>query len=667
MNKLKYKISLMVIIFIVVSCVLLTYISIRQNTKAVNSITSGELKCIAQQAADKIALNTEKNWSELAALASNPQIADPDISIGNKSITLASFENVNDAEDVNFTDASGNIYVQEAGIVNISESTYFIEAMKGNNAVSEPVDSLSNDGTKVIIYAVPVVWKDKVVGVIIETRTAAAMSEITKEITFGKTGTAYVINSGGTVVASNDESKVNKEYNIQTQVKKDSSLSSQAKAEKEMIKSSKDGLTSFTIGNKDKLAGYSKVKNTGWTVCVTIDESDAYSGITSATKFVGIASFIIIFIAIVVTIILTGFFISPINIATDELICMANGDFSRQIPDKILLKKDETGKLAGAMQRMQFSISGAIREVLKETSIVNDNVNNQQEKVTALLGDIEGISATTQELSAGAEETAASTEEMTATAENIGESVAHVANKADKGIDTAKQITDRAEAMKKNAIEAVDKATSVYSTTQTTLKQALEDAKAAEKITTLSNTILGIAEETNLLALNASIEAARAGEAGKGFSVVAGQINKLAESSKNSAAQIQSVTNEVITSVDNLSNCASDLLKFLDETVNHDYDSMVKTGEQYSKDADEINGLVVDFKNTTVKLKEMIDALITTIDEVATANDESAKGTTAIADNASGIAESANRIVEYANETIECTTKLEQSVNIFKL
>ena len=99
------------------------------------------------------------------------------------------------------------------------------------------------------------------------------------------------------------------------------------------------------------------------------------------------------------------------------------------------------------------------------------------------------------------------------------------------------------------------------------VNEKIEKSKAVETIQALTDNIINITNQTNLLSLNASIEAARAGEAGRGFAVVAGEIGKLAADSADTANNIQSISGQVTSAVEDLAKNANDMISFIDETV----------------------------------------------------------------------------------------------------
>ncbi|MCR5623834.1 MAG: methyl-accepting chemotaxis protein [Lachnospiraceae bacterium] len=662
MGKLQLKTKFLLLISGIMVCSLMfAYFMYKSSNRNIaKNLTLNEMKSLATLSADAVHMKIVSSWDELYSFSLNEDLRDLEKNPLEKKKVLSLFAERIGAEDINFADVDGKVETNP-DMGNVKDKEFYKTSMSGSNSVSEAFEV---DGISMITVGVPVEDEGEIKGVIfadirISNVRNAFMSAVTSD-----NGEAYMIDEKGMVIASATEG-VKEGESASELSEQDKSYKERAEAEKQMSQSD-SGTLEYNNGSKDVFTGFCHVPDTKWVMVVSGSQKEAYLS-ERIDRIFTFSSLGFIIIVVLVSLIFIGWFVNPVNIVTKELITMANGDLSRALPDKLLLKKDEAGRLAGAMQRMQFSISRAIRDVKSEADVVDDNVQNQQERINSLLSEIEGISATTEELSATSETTAATTQQLTTTAESIGITVDDISKRADDALSKIEQIKERAENLKNSTIQKKETSTAMLEETQGTMREALEEAKAVDKINDLSNTILNIAEETNLLALNASIEAARAGEAGRGFAVVASEISKLAENSKNSAAQIQIVTNEVISSVENLSNCAGSLLNYLDANILKDYNTLVKTGEQYSNDAMEMDKVINDFKDATEELNRNITSIIYAINEVADANNESAKGTGEIASNANAIVASANEVVNYTNETLKCTKKLDDVANVFKL
>lgn len=256
---------------------------------------------------------------------------------------------------------------------------------------------------------------------------------------------------------------------------------------------------------------------------------------------------------------------------------------------------------------------------------------------------------------------------MNSVSTEIQATVKIIATKATESSNVSTDISNRANKVKTDAISSQKSADEIYSSTNKNLREAIEQSKAVEQIRTLSNSILEITSQTNLLALNASIEAARAGEAGKGFAVVAAEIGKLAEDSESVVNEIQNVTQTVLTSVENLAASSNELLEFVDKSVKQDYSSMVKTGETYNKDAENIYSLSNDFSTATTQISKLMQNIAASLEGINMATNEGAEGTISIAEKTTTVVEMISDITKQTNSMKESINTLSLLVSKFKI
>ncbi|AVP62080.1 methyl-accepting chemotaxis protein [Clostridium sporogenes] len=357
---------------------------------------------------------------------------------------------------------------------------------------------------------------------------------------------------------------------------------------------------------------------------------------------------------------------NSLNVLKGELdeLSERGGDLTQEIK---VNSKDEINDLAKSLNKFIHNIKDIIKTVNESVDNIETVVDSIKTNVTDLNNDVEEVSATTEELSANMEETAASAEEMSATSQDIERAVQSIAQKSQEGATQAGEINKRAEDTKSNVQASQKKAKEIFTNTKTELERAIEASKVVEQINVLSDSIMDITSQTNLLALNAAIEAARAGEAGKGFSVVADEIRKLAEQSKDTVTEIQSITVKVIESVKNLSDSSSNLLTFVSTDMDNDYKTMLNVADKYSEDASFVDTLVMDFSSTSQELLASLQDVLKTIEGVAQAASEGAGGTTDIASKILEVNNKSNDVLQEALKSEESANKLKEEISKFKI
>lgn len=357
---------------------------------------------------------------------------------------------------------------------------------------------------------------------------------------------------------------------------------------------------------------------------------------------------------------------NSLNVLKGELdeLSERGGDLTQEIK---VNSKDEINDLAKSLNKFIQNIKDIIKTVNESADSIEIVVDSIKTNVTDLNNDVEEVSATTEELSSNMQETAASAEEMSATSQEIEKAIESIAQKSQAGATQAGEINERAEQTKENVQASQKKAKEIFGNTKIELERAIESSKVVEQINVLSESIMEITSQTNLLALNAAIEAARAGEAGKGFSVVADEIRKLAEQSKDTVTEIQNITVKVIESVKNLSDSSSNLLTFVSTDMDNDYKTMLNVADKYSEDAGFVDTLVTDFSSTSEELLASLQDVVKTVEGVAQAASEGAGGTTDIACKILEVNNKSNDVLQEALKSEESANKLKKEISKFKI
>lgn len=477
---------------------------------------------------------------------------------------------------------------------------YYLNAKNSKEPVITDPYYDETSGLIMASCSTPIFDDTKYIGCVTVDIELTTIKNIVNDIVVGDEGSAIMTSSTGVFLGGVSDDKVAASQKI-TEDDNDSL----AEVGKEIL-ANKDGTTKYKDDVKYNVY-YNTIDGVNWKLMLRLPTSETnklVNEIIVQLLFVG-ALFVVVAGAIIVLFVsrLTKD-IKKVNKFAGSL---AGGDFTI---DKLNIRtQDEIGTMGTSLNNMYTNNKNVIQNISEHSSVIGEESTRLNEEALKLLDQFKSIEKYMTDVNEAMMSSSAAIEEVNASTEEVESNVSVFANETEKSSSMAKEIRERASTISTNSRKSFNEATKLSEQFEERLNDSINKSAVVENIGQMADVISGIAEQINLLSLNASIEAARAGEQGKGFAVVATEIGKLANETSQAVGSIQTTISEVNDAFVSLTNNAKALLDFLVNTVTPDYNRFVESADQYGNDAEAID----DMSSTNSDMAENIHQIMSEV------------------------------------------------------
>lgn len=489
----------------------------------------------------------------------------------------------------------------------------------------------ASSGKLMISIAEPFFYEDKFRGVLLADLDLDLLSEVVNESPFPGAMTG-LYDDKGTTVASTGEVDVPGKTKL-------SDFPELAELERQVL-SKEQGIFDYSLGGVDKIAYFKEIvldEENSWHLLVGIDQSVAHAEVDEAVNTsLATAGILLVFAIAIILVVLNRIYRPILDLkSTIVELSQGNGDLTRRLD---VYTNDDLGQIAEAVNTFIGNLQAMMLEVSQSTEHISDGI--QQLKTQAELNN-NVLTAHYSET----EQVVTAVNEMSSTAESVSQSASQSASFTQKTSEEAEQSKRVVDGAVSSVAALIDEVESMA----LSIQAMNEDT---QKIGSVLGVIGGIADQTNLLALNAAIEAARAGEHGRGFAVVADEVRAL-------AARTQQSTSEINEMLSNLRNGASSVVAAMDVTKN----SCQQTADTTSNVTESLDSMAT----SVVEINDLGIQIAAAAEQQSTVTEEISRNMMAIQEMVSQLTDNGTQTMDSTNNLASSNEQLVAIVNQFKL
>jgi methyl-accepting chemotaxis protein len=572
----KFLIGGLLLLIIPISCI--GIITVYESFRDISNVARNDLSSVAEGLASTLEIGINEQLLTVRNIASFNSIIDAseknsregeknsrsEIALAERELIRIKDNEGDRCSSVNLINLNGIFYAssnRKANIgIDVSDRDYFKTALKGIPNVGSAVISKAS-GRIVLSTACPVygsAGKD-ITGIVTIAMEIKYLTDIIDAAKIGKTGYAVIAQKNGIMIAHPVTENILKE-----DISKVAGMEPLAK----MVSQGESGIVEYRRFGVAKVAGVANVPLTGWSVFATIERNDLYSSATYIRNIIIAIGVISLTLASIFLYLFSRSLTAPLNRIVGAAEGIAAGNLSVEVA--FASRYDEIGSLSRAFALMLKSLKEMAQVAEKIASgdltvkvtplsdkdilgnafsamvaRLRSHMNGVNEGFSILTSAASEILAATTQVVSGTAETAAAISETTATVEEVRQAARLSAEKAKNVSSNAERVTQISQSGQAAVEDTAAVMLRIRDQMESIAQTIVRLSEQSQSIGGIIASVTDLADQSNLLAVNAAIEAARAGEQGKGFTVIAQEIKSLAEQSKQATAQVREILSEV--------------------------------------------------------------------------------------------------------------------------
>ncbi len=590
---------------------LVTFIIVERDMR---NVKEQSIARIVNDGAQNLTAKIDCMFASAYTIAADEVIADPSIPFEEKRDKLVRYGEERNISSLGYISKEGYLISTDGFENDISERQYYKDLMAGGLYISYPQFNTAT-GKQIIFIGVPRYYNGEIVGAMTCCFDSSVLSELVAELNYMGEGRAYMISDTGLTIASYNLDDVLNNYNILEAAKEDASLEEAAIVHQRMI--NHESGSDYLNGN---MLFYDKVRDgANWTVVLEIPKKlyfkEIYQLVIIFVMFTAIGLSIVAISSLMLGTKL-GKRLKRLSASLEEV---STGNFLLEFDQVELENRDEIGDIYRSTRRTVTDIGhtlNSMKQITTELVSQTQLLNNTSENLESGTG---SVTDSVLEISNGNNKQAGEINNIHVQMDIFRENVENADESITKVVGITSSVNDK---LKTGNVEMgkLQKSFKEFNENFEEFRKIIGNMnESLNSITLITSSISEIADQTNLLSLNASIEAARAGEAGRGFSVVAQEISKLAEQCSISASEISNVIDVIIESGKQLIDSTSDM----DQQMTQQNGIIIDTLEAFNILANDMNEMfpqikaISEISHTNMETSQTIVKSIQTVDAIS--------------------------------------------------